>query len=193
PFPPGALPLLRLIGEFIGPALYTRRLADRGILAVARDRLVDLGEAVVGPRHTGKKVLAAVAGIALALMTCVPTPHRVTADAEVRPAQGRTITPPITGLRAEALVRPGDEVRAGDILARMDTADLEADLASQRAQRRSLVRQRDDALATGRAAEADQLDASIAELGAKIEQLELHIERARIRAPVGRATPRGER
>jgi RND family efflux transporter MFP subunit len=184
PFPPGALPLLRLIGEFIGPALWTRRLADRGVLAVSRDRLIDLGSAIAGPRHTGRKLLAAVAGIALALMVFVPIPHRVKADADIRPEVMRTITPPISGLLAEVLVRAGDEVRAGDVIARMDTADLEADVASQRAERRSLIRQRDDALAGARVSEADQLQALIDELDAKIGQLELHIERSQIRAPI---------
>ncbi|MFG0283173.1 MAG: HlyD family efflux transporter periplasmic adaptor subunit [Phycisphaerales bacterium JB039] len=184
PFPPGALPLLRLIGEFIGPALWTRRLADRGVLAVSRDRLVDLGAAVVGPRHTGKKLLGAVAGLALAAMALIPIPDRVVAPVEIQPAQMRTITPPFTGLLAQVMVEPGDAVAAGDVIARMDTADIEADLAGQLAERQSLIRQRDDALAGGRVSEAEQIQGAIDEKDARIAQLELHIERSLIKAPV---------
>src|SRR5690606_11787815 len=57
PFPPGAVPLMRLIAECIGPAVWTRRMADRGVLAVARDRAMEIATITVGPRYTGVKVL----------------------------------------------------------------------------------------------------------------------------------------
>src|SRR5690606_29097932 len=68
PFPTGAVPLLRLVAEYIGPAMWTRRMADRGVLAVARDRAIDLAVATVGPRHTGVKALVTVILLAVLAM-----------------------------------------------------------------------------------------------------------------------------
>ena len=60
PFNDATLSMLRLVAEFLGPAIWTRRMADRGVLAVSRDRFIDVSEQLVGPEKTGAKLFAAV-------------------------------------------------------------------------------------------------------------------------------------
>jgi len=182
-FPIGSAPLLRLVSEFIGPALWTRRMADRGVLRVTRDRAADLGRALVGPRHTGKKLLALLALTLLAL-SMVPFPGRMGADAEVKASVSRTIAPPFSGFLGEVGVRPGDDVEAGEVLARMDTnelvlnrAELAASLERMRVERNESQR-RDDFV------KVRSLEAQIAEVRASIDKIDGFREGAEVRAPV---------
>ena len=51
----------------------------------------------------------------------MPIPGRVVATASIEAESRRTIVPPFAGYLADVSVRPGDEVRAGAVLAEMDT------------------------------------------------------------------------
>lgn len=184
PFPLGSLALVRLVGEFIGPALWTRRLADRGLLAVGRDRAAALARAVAGPRHTGKKLLVLVALVALAVLTFVPIPARVGAPAQVRPQAARAIVPPFAGYLAHVLVRPGDRVEAGQPLVEMDASDLRLRRAEAQAERASLLTQRADAQAAGDLARVGIASARIDALDHQIALLDAFIDRAVVRAPI---------
>lgn len=192
PFPPGAIPLLRLAAEFIGPALWTRRLADRGVLAVTRDRIRWLAEAAVGPRHTVAKTVIGLIAIILVLAAVVPIPRRVKAEAELRAGAARTVVPPFVGYLDEALVQPGTVVKAGDLLARMSTTELDLQLNELLARRSTLVLQRDEAAASGKATEALATEASLRETQAQIDLLRNHITKSEIRSPIDGTVSRGE-
>lgn len=191
-FPVGAAALLRLVAETIGPALWTRRLADRGVLAVSRDRLREFGAALVGPRRTGWKIAGAVGALLLLLGAVVPIPDRIRAEAEIQPEVTRTIVPPFAGVLASVQVRPGDAVKADAELARLDTMDLESQAARTRAQRASLETQRDDALSRGDLAKSRSLDAQVREVTAALDLLESQIARAVVRAPIDGVVARGD-
>jgi len=192
PFPSGAVPLLRLVAETIGPALWTRRLADRGVLAVTRDRLYDLAETVFSPRHTGAKLLLSLIGLVLLLAAVVPIPSRVTAGAEVQAKQSRTIVAPFTGYLKSVNVKPGDAVAAGQVLATMDTSDLVLELAEADAKLDSLTIQANDALARGEVGKHRGYQSQVEETAAHAALLRDHITRADIRAPIDGLIGRGE-
>ncbi len=191
PFPAGAVPLLRLVAETIGPALWTRRLADRGVLAVTRDRLLDLGTAIVGPRHTGAKLIGMLILLAL-IGTLIPVPSRVSASAEVRATVTRTIVAPYTGYLASATVQPGDSVEEGQVLATMDTGDLTLEIAETQARYDSLSQQHDEALQRGDNGKARSFEAQQAEAGAHLDMLKDHLSRAQIRSPVTGLVGKGD-
>ncbi len=192
PFPLASVPLLRLIAEFIGPALWTRRMADRGVLAVTRDRAIELAMATVGPRHTGLKTI--VATLLLILIACVvlPIPGRISAGVEVHASTVRYVPAPYQGYLAEVLVRPGDEVSAGTALARMDTAELELDLERERGRHDALQTQYDQHLEQGATGEAAVAFRQLQEADVSIRQLTRRIERATITAPIDGTISRGE-
>lgn len=192
PFSLNAAALLRLVAETIGPALWTRRLADRGVLAVARDRLLELGDAIVGPRHTGAKLVGLALLAALVLAAVVPVPARVTADAEIRAVASRAIVPPFEGYLESVEVKPGDAVKAGDVLARMDTTEFRQRLSESEARLASLVTQRDESLAKGELNKVRVLGAQIDEVQAAVTLFRDHLERAAIRAPMDALVGRGD-
>lgn len=192
PFPPGSIPLLRLVGEFIGPALWTRRLADRGVLAVMRDRAKYFGSLIVGPRHTGAKIIGLIVIVALLAATLVPIPARVVADAEVRVGVSRTIVPPYSGFLDEVLVKPGTVVVPGQVLARMGTDEIGLQLDELLARRTTLIAQRDDAQTRSQSADVAIADASILQVDAEIELVRDHLARAVIVSPIAGIVSRGE-
>ncbi|MBM4107642.1 MAG: HlyD family efflux transporter periplasmic adaptor subunit [Phycisphaerae bacterium] len=192
PLPAGGLALLRLIGEVVGPALWSRRLADRGVLAVLRDRTLEIGHVLVGPRYTAAKLVGLVLLLALVLLAAVPIPAVVPAECEVRATQARVVVPPFIGYLASVRARPADTVEAGQVLATMDTRDLEAELSRARAERAKQEVQRDAALASGETARAKAVGAEIAALDAEIALNASLIEQAQVRAPIAGVIGRGD-
>jgi multidrug efflux pump subunit AcrA (membrane-fusion protein) len=192
PFPAGSAPLLRLVAEFIGPALWTRRLADRGILAVVRDRTIDLGRAIVGPRHTGRKLAALVAILVLVGAVVIPIPSRIKAAAEVAAETSRTIPAPFMGYLATTTVRPGDSVAAGQVLATMDTSELELQLAGALAERQKLAAQLDEAQQAGELGKAKGFAAAVDQVTVDIDKTRLHLARSEIRSPIDGKVAQGD-
>lgn len=184
PFPAGSLGLLRLVAEFIGPAVWTRRLADRGIVAVSRDRIRDFGSAIVGPRHTLLKLVGVLAIVVFVVLAALPIPDVVSAAAEAKPASQRALTPPFEGYLAWVGVKPGDTVSAGQVVARMDTTDREASLLQLEAQYAAKLAQREASQSRGRMEEAEVLTQGLNELQANIDLLKHLIHLASIRAPI---------
>lgn len=192
PFPVSSLSLLRLVAEFIGPAVWTRRLADRGTFAVARDRVLEFGSMMVGPRHTGAKLLGSLVLLALVLLAAVPIPDRVRADAEIKPAVSRTISPPFIGYLESVKVRPGDVVKAGDVLAVMSDKELRLQLAKAQATRETLVAQRDESQGKSETSKVRSLEAQIRESDADIARATQLIEWCQIVSPIDGVVSRGD-
>jgi hypothetical protein len=192
PFPPGALPLLRLVAEYIGPAMWTRRLADRNVLAVSRDRFYELGEKLVGPRHTTLKLVVAAILLVFLLMVVVPVPNRVVADGTLKAMAARQIPAPYSALLDEVRVKPGDVVAAGQVLGKLDTLELEHERSKALAQLAGLERQRDKALAEGKLADAKMAQERINEANAMIAIFDDRLQRSTLTAPIDGVVTQGD-
>jgi RND family efflux transporter MFP subunit len=192
PFPAGAVPLVRLVAEFIGPAVWTKRMADRGVLAVARDRAWEIAAAAVGPRHTGFKSLVLLIGALLVCSAVIPIPDRVTAESETKAAVSRTIPPPFTGFLDSIAVKPGDQVKKGNVMATMDLHEVMLDLEKARSKLKSLQTQQGTALGEKKYGEAAVASAQIEETQADIALLDDHLAHGEIRAPISGIVSRGD-
>lgn len=192
PFPIQAAGLLRLVAEFIGPAVWTRRLADRGILAVTRDRALEFGSMLVGPKYTAAKLLGAAVVLAVLLAITVPVHDNARADAEVRAAVSRTIVPPFVGYLASANVKPGDRVSEGQVIATMDARDLEKQIAQATAHAAALAVQRDEASGQGDLGKQRITSAQLEETEAQLASLRDRLAQTTIVSPLAGTIGRGE-
>ncbi|WP_277372956.1 HlyD family efflux transporter periplasmic adaptor subunit [Pseudomonas sp. AA-38] len=75
-------------------------------------------------RWPRRKLLAVAA--ALCLLLLIPVRQSVLAPAEVVPLGGRVVAAPLDGVIAEFLVKPNQQVAAGDVLVRFDATSLKA-------------------------------------------------------------------
>lgn len=73
-----------------------------------------------GPEHYRRKTVLAVAVAAVALLSVLQGDYRLGAEAQVEAAFQRVLTAPWNGYLAQATARPGDEVRAGQVLVKLD-------------------------------------------------------------------------
>jgi len=183
PFNDATLRLLRLVAEYLGPSLWTRRMADRGILAVTRDRTTEGARWLVGPEKTGAKLVGLLVALLLLAAFVLPVPDRVKGESSIRSEVRREISAPFEGRIESIAVRPGDVVTAGMPLVRMDVRETMLQLRERRNELARARMEADEARGTGKVAEARMLDARVRAAEADVELLEARIDRAVIRAP----------
>lgn len=169
PFTADDLALCETTGQLLGPiyALKQREamgLWQRWLLAVRRG-----GTMLVGPRHPGLKLVALVLVATVAVLSLATTTYRVSAKVTIEGAVQRAVVAPYQGYVAESVVRAGETVRQGQVLARLDDRDLRlerARWASEAEQMTRRVRQsaaaQDRAAMTIAAAQEDQARAQLA-------------------------------
>ncbi len=90
----------------------------------------------------------------LVAISFIPVPFRLSTDCLVQPISIRFIVSRFDGILQDVLVQPGDEIRDGDVLARLDGRDNELDQAALAAERNKARKTRDHHLASGNTAAA---------------------------------------
>lgn len=191
PFNDSTLRLLRLIAEYLGPSVWTRRMADRGILAVSRDRTIELAQITVGPEKTGAKLIAIIVLLVLLFITLFPVADRVNCTARINAEQRRKISAPFTGRIETVLVKPGDEVQQNQPLIKLDTAQLEFKLAQKQNELNKLITEADDKRSQGEIAAADMSDAQIEVVQYDVNLLNYQLQQATIKAPISGTITQG--
>lgn len=190
PAGPAESTMLAVAAELLAPQLYDRFQNDRYLITKAGLSVRDNTKKVFGLRqHTLAKVLI-LAAIGLILFVVLYSPmYRVTAPFEFVPIEQRIVDAPYEGQIAEVLLDEGDTVKAGDVIARLDTDDLETErmtklLAAQeaRATARALRTRFDEGPEIRGQYEAQIAAAEGAEAEAKL--LQSRIEKATLTAPI---------
>lgn len=177
--------LTRLAGAAEAVALVLERqlAAARSARARLYDDLAERAATVLGPGRPLRRV-AALAGLALlAALLLVDAPYRVAAPAVLEGRVHQTLVAPIDGYVVEAPARAGDAVRAGDLLAVLDTRSLEFERrrwASERAEAEKALRH---AVARLDRAEAAVAKARVGKADAQLALVDTQIGRSRIVAP----------
>jgi HlyD family secretion protein len=95
---------------------------------------------------------------------------KITASGEVVPVQSVNISPKNPGVLAELLVEQGDRVQQGQVIARMDVGDLQAQILQARANLAQAQAQLDQALAGNRPQEITQARARLSQAEAQLAQ-----------------------
>ncbi len=130
-----------------------------------------------------KKVTAGVAGLLL-LLLLVPVPYRLSADAVVRPQVTRFVVSRYDGMLAKALVRPGDHVRKGQELARLDGRETEVGLAGLQAELDKTKKMRDQATALGNTAAAQMASLDTLRYEQQVTRLRERLNHLTLLSPV---------
>ena len=122
--------------------------------------------------------------IALSLLMLVPMPLKVKSECQVQPRHRRYVCVPYEGRLEEALTEPGEIVRKGQLLARMDGREIQFEISGLTAEMRRIGKDRDTALAAYDTAASQIAALESQRLQLKIDLLEQRLENLEIRSPV---------
>jgi len=175
-----------------GPLLEMKHRSQRSPAQVALDAWRESASRLTGGAGAGRKWLGlGIAAIAAAALL-VPVSHYVGAPARLEGSIQRIVAAPIDGFLEQVNVRPGDRVRADDVVAELSLRDLQA----ERAKRQSELAQQEN-LYGAAMARADRTQfvihhAKAAEVLAQLTLVEQQMQRARIRAPFDGVVIKGD-
>ena len=174
---PQRLDALMLVCSLAAPRLHDLELAEEFPLKKAWQYVLMRSADVFGPRRTGLKLATAVTGIFLTLSLIISGSVVVVAPLTVEGVHSYTHTASTDSYLHEVLARPGDEVKKGDVLGRLDTAEVGLEIAAQEAQRDIHQSQAGQYLQEGKDAEAAiaRLEAERAELNLAWARQRLHM------------------
>jgi len=183
PFGASEVEHIEALAALLGPALEARRRADRGLFAQALDNGSRIIARLLGRGHLRLKVSSAAAAVLLAFLAFASGTYYVPAAAVVEGTVERELVAPVDGFVAEAHVRAGASVHAGDLMATLDDQALQ--LARQRweSQREELTNEYNRALGALDRSATRVLQAQIAQAEARLALVQGELERTRIVAP----------
>ncbi len=134
--------------------------------------------------QTGKGKSALAAALVAVLAMAVPVPHKVHCDCLIEPVTRRFVTAPFEGTLERALVKPGDVVSAGEVLARLDGREVRWKRAGLVADHHQARKRRDQSMATHKSAESQIARLEMERLDAELQLLDHRAEHLEIKSPV---------
>jgi RND family efflux transporter MFP subunit len=176
----------------VGPVLELKRKSGRSPARVTLDALREQFTQLTSPAQPARKWIAIGLVAAAAATIFVPVSYHVGAPARLEGSVQRIVAAPIDGFLEQVNVRPGDRVRANDVIAELSLRDLQA----ERAKRQSELAQHENLYGAALArADRTQLvihHAKAAEAQAQLTLVEHQMQRARIRAPFDGVVIKGD-
>jgi RND family efflux transporter MFP subunit len=176
----------------VGPLLELKRKSGRSPARVTLDALREQLSRLSSTAHPARKWVALAIVATVAVVSFVPVPYHVGAPARLEGSVQRIVAAPIDGFLEQVNVRPGDRVRANDVIAELSLRDLQA----ERAKRQSELAQHENLYGAALArADRTQLvihHAKAAEAQAQLTLVEHQLQRARIRAPFDGVVIKGD-
>ncbi len=180
PITAAELEALEHLACLAAPVLNLMRLNERGPTERLRDAWAEMR---AKPAHRGWRRAALAGGGVLALSLLWPIDWRIGGHARLEGAVQRLLVAPADGFLREVHARPGEAVKAGQVL--VELADQDLQLEQQRWQ--SALSQYENAVAAANA-HADRTQQVIqqsraAEAQAQLDLVQMKLERGRIEAP----------
>ncbi len=183
PFETADNELVEGLAALLGPITEIQRDAERGPLARAWQVMKSFWFRFFGPGHAAWKLAGAIAVLVVLFFSFATGNYRIAANTRIEGAVQRSIAAPFEGYIREAAVRPGDIVKSGDLIARLDDRDLQLERLKAASRREQLVKQHREALANHDRTQirviGSQIDQAEAELAIASEKL----SRTELRAP----------
>jgi len=184
PFAPDQIETLRLTCELCTPRLANLHTHDRWFGARAASAGRKALAAVVGPKHTWAKLLAILVLAAIVFLTFVKGEYRAEAPFVIEAVKQRFLPAPFDGYIESVHVTIGEEVEKGQLLAKLETFDLQLQLFQAEAKKKTHETEARAARRDENTAEMLIAQAQADEVAATIRRLKDRIRRAEIRAPI---------
>jgi hypothetical protein len=183
PFDAATLALCEAAAELVGPVIALQRELDRPVTGRAVRALGAGVRRLVGRGHSAAKLAAVGVVAAVAALTLATGEDRVSGKASIAGAVQRAAVAPFEGYVATAPRRAGDVVDEGEVLATLDTREIDLEALRYESQRDQARLKQQDAEGKHDRAQAAVFAANAAEADAQAALARGKSERARIVAP----------
>jgi multidrug resistance efflux pump len=137
----------------------------------------------VGPEHTWWKVGGILTAVTLAVLFLLKLNYRVEADYILRSKEVRFVAAPFQGYLQDVLVRPGDVVKAGDVVLRLNKDDLLLDEIAALAEQSKHQREIEKARAANQLAEMRVAQSQLEGVQARLKLIRYRLERTELKSP----------
>ena len=183
PFDPDEIDLLQSTAALAGPTLFVKRVEERWLIRKAFDSLVRQLKRLLGPGYIIRKLIAIGIAALVVFFSIYTVEYRVTAPTSLEGAVQRVVAAPFDGYIQTSDVRPGDIVRAGELLGVLDDRDLRLERVKWATEKEQYLKQYNQALAEHDRSQIRILRAKIGQADAQIALLDEQLVRTRIIAP----------
>jgi RND family efflux transporter MFP subunit len=171
------------IGALLGPLIDRKHESDRPwpmkILSALREAVAP----IFGPGNRAIKIGAGAAVVTLIAAAFIPGDYRVSAPARLEGAVQRVMVAPGDGYLKQAYVRPGDVVKAGQLLAELADEDLKLEQRKAQSAVAQLESSYGAALTKQDRTEVGIVFAKLEEARAQLALTEIQLQRVKLTAP----------
>jgi len=171
------------LAALLGPLTEIQREADRGPVARTWEAMRGLWFRFVGPGHAAWKLAGLVIAAAAIFFSFATGTYRVAADTRVEGAIQRALAAPFEGYIGEAAKRPGDLVKQGEAVARLEDRDLQLERMKLSSRREQLYKQYREALANHERTNIRVIGSQVEQADAELAIVEEKLARTVIAAP----------
>ncbi len=170
---------------FAGPMLALKQRADDGMgQRVAQVFRPALRRPFGGARMSVATVVVAASLLGATVLALLPATHRVVAPARVEGAVQQVIAAPVDGFVGTVAVRPGEMVKAGQVLMSLDMRELELERDKWAAETSQLDKQYREALSKDEASPIVIARAKLEQAQSQYDLAVRQLERSTLRAPM---------
>lgn len=182
-FDPVTVELCEIIATLLGPVLELKHKDEQWLIIKFYNSIKSWFLNLFGSGYLVQKISAVLVLTLVVFFAVVDGDYRVTADASLEGVIQHAIAAPIDGYIHEAVVRAGDVVVEGQVLAKLDDRDLLLERINWVGKQNQYTEQYRDALAQSKPAEVQVLRAKLGQSGAEISLLDEMIKRTHLVAP----------
>ncbi len=183
PFTNEDIELAEGLAALLGPLTEIQRAAERGPVERTWEAMRDVWFRFVGPGHAAWKLAGLVIALATIFFSFATGTYRVAADTRVEGAIQRALAAPFEGYIGEAAKRPGDLVKQGEAVARLEDRDLQLERMKLSSRREQLYKQYREALANHERSDIRVIGSQVEQADAELAIVEEKLARTAISAP----------
>ena len=176
--------------DLLAPQLYDRYQNDRWLITKTGLSIKSQLEHVTGPRYMTAKLIIFASLVLIACVTFIKPMYHVGAPFTFAPPDKTTISAPFEAILLDVgtnergeMLRPGDNVKAGQVLAKLDTYELQRNLTKATNERGAAIKERDKDMGDRKKAEAMIAQARAEAAQAEVDLYAYQISQSTIRAP----------
>ena len=192
-FEPARLQQVSVAMHLLHPWLVALRERSQGLLRRSWRQFRHGAREALSPEKPGRKLLALAALLFVVGISVGTWPYRLEASAELATDSVQVVSAPFDGYLRQVQANLGDTVRAGAVLAQLDTRELNLQVADLASEVGRYDAEADRARAQGQAAETQIAIARASQARARLERVRFQLAQAQVLAPFDGVVVEGER